>query len=182
MIDSMEKLDTNEYITAQEAAKLLGVSPRSIYTYIQAGNLDVMRVGTFFILRRSDVLSYQLKGAGRKRMGEPKWRRPSRPALKMTIKVPLLPGRQWQELDPLLEKVRTGQYSFPGMILRLLGRNQNDELQIDLIWKPAAFLQCEEARETALATLFEEVKGYLDLLDWGAMRYEECQLLLLAGI
>jgi hypothetical protein len=68
------------------------------------------------------------------------------------------------------------------MILRLLGRNQNDELQIDLIWKPSAFLQCTEEREAALATLFDGVKEYRNLLDWEKMTYKECQLLLLAGI
>src|SRR6266567_1402485 len=112
MIEPDEQLDANELITAYEAAKLLGVSQRSIYTYIQAGDLHVGRIGTFVILRRSDVLAYRPKGAGCKRRTEPVWRKPSSPALLLTITVPILPEKQWQELDPLLEEVRTGGLPF----------------------------------------------------------------------
>lgn len=181
MTEPEEQLDTNELMTAHEAAELLGVSQRSIYTYIETGDLHAGRIGTFFILRRSEVLAYQPRGAGRKRAAEPIWRKPSSPALLLTITVPILPGKQWQDIDPRIEEIRQGKLPFPGMVFRCLAHNQNEGLEMALIWKPTAFLHCIEERQAVLAALFARMKECLNLFDWDALTYKESPVDMLAS-
>src|SRR6266702_2013086 len=97
----MDKFDANEYLSAREAATLLGVSPRAIYSYVQSGGLDAIRVGgRVVVLRKSDVLAFQRRGPGRKRRSDPVWRRTSHSSLLITVTVPIRPEWQWEEVHP----------------------------------------------------------------------------------
>lgn len=179
----MDRVDAHDYLSVREAATLLGVSPRAIYTYIQSGSLDVIRVGgRTVVLRKSDVLAYQRSGPGRKRRSDPVWRRSSHPALLITVTVPILAGRQWEEVDPHIEAVRKGQQVPPGVTRCGLACNQNEELELVLVCRATVLPPCAEERDAALRALLQTLKEYLNVFDWDIMTYTESRLLLVAGL
>ena len=62
-----------EYLTVKEAASLLGVSPRTVYGYIEADTLPGLSIGNTTVVLAADVASFQRRAPGRKRVQTPRW-------------------------------------------------------------------------------------------------------------
>jgi excisionase family DNA binding protein len=58
-ITDMKKIEDKDYYSLQEVAKILGVSVRSLYRYIDSGRLRAVKVGYWRISKKD--LEYFLK-------------------------------------------------------------------------------------------------------------------------
>lgn len=45
------------FLSVREASKLLGISKRSLYSYIEAGLFPAIRIGRRILIRKNDVLT-----------------------------------------------------------------------------------------------------------------------------
>ena len=156
----------SEYLTVKEAANLLGVSPRTVYGYIEADKLPGSSIGNTTVVLAADVASFQRSAPGRKREQAPRWHRPpvQNGRYITTIRVRTRPGQQKCLEHKLAELRRTGRHPFPGTSARYVAGNQDDEgeVLIILIWQ-AVIMPPKQERETALAALATELA---EVLDW----------------
>ena len=74
--EKMEERSEAPLLSIKEAARLLGVSERTVYGYIEDGSLPGSRTRTATVLKREDVLHYQRKAPGRLRTRTPAWHVP----------------------------------------------------------------------------------------------------------
>lgn len=45
------------FLSVREASKLLGISKRSLYSYIEAGLFPAVRIGRRILIRKNDIMS-----------------------------------------------------------------------------------------------------------------------------
>lgn len=45
------------FLSVREASKLLGISKRSLYSYIEAGLFPAIRIGRRILIRKNDIMS-----------------------------------------------------------------------------------------------------------------------------
>ena len=148
---------------------MLGVSPRTVYSYIESGKLPGSSIGNTTVVLAADVASFQRSAPGRKREQTPRWHRPSAQNGRYitTIRVRARPGQQACLARKLAELRRTGRHPFPGTSARYVAGNQDDEgeMLIILVWQ-AVVMPSKQEREAALAALGTELA---DALDWQTM-------------
>ncbi|HEY0754139.1 MAG TPA: helix-turn-helix domain-containing protein [Ktedonobacteraceae bacterium] len=82
--------DVSGYLSIKEAARIIGVSERSIYGYLQAGKLPGEYIGTMMMVRAEQVYAYERTAPGRKRTRTPRWRTLI-PTKRITLERVLLP-------------------------------------------------------------------------------------------
>lgn len=51
-------MNSNEFITTDETAKLLFVTPYTVREYIKAGKLKAARIGKRYLLKKDEVLNF----------------------------------------------------------------------------------------------------------------------------
>ena len=61
----MKPIELSDLITQAEAARLRGVTREAIYDLVARGRLEAIEIGGKKFVRRSDVLSFELRPAGR---------------------------------------------------------------------------------------------------------------------
>ena len=86
------------FIPIRDAARMLGVSERSVYGYMEDGSLPGFRTRTVTVLKKEDVLNYRRRAPGRTRTRTPAWHEPPvmNPAALSVITVQVRPGRERQ--------------------------------------------------------------------------------------
>src|SRR5215467_7786745 len=96
-----------EYVSIKEAAKMLGVSDKRVYAYVEDGRLPAVRAAHVIMIPIEEVKKFQPKISGRPRKNTPAWRTSpeDNKLLTTSILVQVRPG-QYQKLQERLEKIK----------------------------------------------------------------------------
>src|SRR5437667_2123645 len=139
MRESLDLPNMPEYVSIKEAAKILGVSDKRVYDYIEEGRLPAVRAAHVIMISVEEVKKFKPKTSGRPRKNTPMWR--SSPEdnrlLAATICVPVMPNQK-RRLKQQLEEVRQlGEYIFPGTTARYIvnSKSHPGNVEIMLIWR-----------------------------------------------
>lgn len=169
------------YLSIPEAARVLGVSVRSVYGYLERGKLSRMYVDGVTMLLAEEVATFERRAPGRVRTVTPLWRLPPEhnPMYLTTICVRLRPGCE-HLLEAMIETFRIAEkHHLSGTSKRYIGRNQDDhgEVVIMLVWRGAA-MPPDDQRAEAFQALSNDLSA---VLDWSTAVMSEGQVLLHAG-
>ena len=178
MSEQHEKHSLDEYIQADEAAKILDIKRNRVYQHIRSGKLVAEKRGKIYFLLRKDVQQFQARATGRAHEQPPPWRayKAGAQVLATEIEVRVRPGQQEKLLKQLRIMRENNDYTLPGSIERFVmqGDEQLQSVHMVLIWKstelpdPATHRENLERFQAALA----------DVLDWAAARIRETKVLL----
>lgn len=161
----------SEYVSIKETAKMLGISEKTVYYYIDQGRIKPVRASNFVLIPASEIENFKRKGAGRPRRLIPKWRISSKDGtfFATSIKVSIFTNKQVELLERFEQIRRSGEHDFPGTIERyIMGQEQAPEwIEIILIWKQG-IMPDEEERERSLVALRTTTS---DVLDWSTAEY-----------
>jgi excisionase family DNA binding protein len=166
------------YLSVKEAARLLGVSERSVYGYIESGKIPAARIGHLLVVPAEQVSAYQRKAPGRLRTNTPVWHVPPLNNLQYltSITVKIRQG-QGAQLEQKLNEIRvSGKHLLPCTAARYIVRSRDkpDEVEIVLIWR-SAIMPPTDKREAALAALRADL---IEILAWETSIYRESQVIM----
>lgn len=166
------------YLSVKEAARIMGVSTRSVYNYIASGKLPVVHIGHLTVIETKCVHNYRRQAPGRLRVNTPRWHVPPANNCQSltTITVHIRQG-QSERLAQKLDEIRTaGKHCIPGTVARYIMQSATcpGEVQIMLLWRSANLPSAEE-REAALAALRDDLA---EILDWETTVYRESQVVM----
>ena len=84
------------YISIKEAAKLLGVSDKRVYEYVDEGRLPSTWAADVIMIPLNEVKKFKRRGSGRPRTSVPSWRISSGENIQFvtSIAVQIRPGQQ----------------------------------------------------------------------------------------
>jgi excisionase family DNA binding protein len=167
-----------DYVSIKEAAKMLGISDKRVYEYVDAGRLKSMWAADVIMIPIEDVKQFQRRSSGRPRKNVPIWRSSSgdNTQFTTTITVQVLPGQQdmlLQRLDTIRQK---SQYTFPGTVARFVIESQTipDQIEIALIWRRTIMPNTTELEDALEA--FRQALA--DVLDWQTAQYNNGKVLI----
>jgi excisionase family DNA binding protein len=167
-----------DYVSIKEAAKILGISDKRVYEYVDAGRLPSMWAADVIMIPLDEVKKFKRKSSGRPRKSIPTWRISSGDNTQYitSITVQLRPGQQETLLQKLEELKRNGQHIFPGTIARYIVKSETvtGQIEISLIWRYAVMPK-EEAREKALEAFR---LALIDVVDWNTAQYKSGRVLM----
>ncbi len=150
-------------LTVLEAADRLGVSVRSIYSYIEKGRLPAWKVGNLVAVTEEAVQQFRRRPAGRVRLVVPPWHIPASGTTMevTTIRFRVRPEPQ-ARLEALVQNMQQeNQHQIPGTAARYIARDQHDAgaVEIMLVWRSLGAPPAEvyEAAVAALLAVFAEV-------------------------
>lgn len=159
-------IQNRQYLAISEVAKVLGVSTRSVYSYIKSGKLPGERIGQTLVVRRDALEHLQRRAAGRPRTRTPIWRVPieTNQQYLLTISVCLREGQEQRFQDKLVEIRQERRHLLVGTVARYIAQQTNapEQVRIVLIWRQQ-LLPSEEERQAALAALRAD---FWELLNW----------------
>lgn len=155
-----------DYLSVREAALRLGVSTRSVYSYVEAGKLQSVRIGTSIAIPAEILADYKRSRMVRPRARTPVWRLPgdqNRRYLTI-ITIRLRQGRQEQLEQKLAEMRAEHRHLLPGTVARYITQNPDcpHMVRITLLWQEAVMPPAQK-RKAALAVLQADLAH---LLDW----------------
>jgi excisionase family DNA binding protein len=169
---------TPEFVSVREAAKMLGVSERSVYGYIEERKLPGFKATNLTVVALKDVHAFKRGTTGRPRTRVPEWRISDNENVQYLTQVFIqIRNGQKEELLRRLEEIRKGNmHTFPGTVARYFAQSQTDDnaLQILLVWR-GTVMPDEEIRSSALADLKENLA---DLLEWDSAHVEMHEVLM----
>src|SRR5260370_4084627 len=164
-----------EYVSIKEAAKMLGVSDKRVYAYVEDGLLPAVRAAHVIMIRIQEVKKFKLKISGRPRKNTPAWRTSPEDNMLLTTSISVtIPSNQRERLQQRLEELREeGEHVFPGTTARYIiwSKTHPGALEILLIWRSTTMPE-EAEREEALERFR---RALADVLDWENARYNEGQ-------
>ncbi len=178
MDDSVNSLRIPGYASVKEAAEMLGLSPRTVYDYIEEGRLPSARLADVIAIPIEEILKFKREPSGRPRKNTPPWHISSgdNTQFMSLISVQLHAGQR-DVLQQRLEEIRKKkQHLFPGTVMRYIaaGSDSSDRVFLLLVWR-GTVIPDERTREGAL----EEFQRSLDdVLDWSTAQYEYGQVLM----
>jgi excisionase family DNA binding protein len=160
------------YVSIKEAAKMLGISERRVYLYIETKRLPAVRAADILLIRQEDVKNFRRKFVGRPRRITPPWRTSSEENTQYmtSILVPLRAGQENRLALRLEEMRQAGQHIFPGTIARYIAGSEAHPSQIEivLIWRRTV-MPDQASREQALEGFRQALA---DVLDWDKAQYK----------
>jgi excisionase family DNA binding protein len=166
MTDIFELPEVPEYISTDQAAKILGISKQRVYQYIEERRLPAFRAGNVILLQRGAVEQFKPNITGRPRKKEPQWRvfRGGSTVLGTDIQVQVRAGKQEQLIEKLKTIYKGQRHTFPGTIQRYVFKDNGPPIKVSiwLVWKDTE-MPDEATRERNLAVFKEELA---DVLDW----------------
>ncbi len=178
MRESLDLPNIPEYVSIKDAAKLLGVSDKRVYAYIEEGRLPAVRAAHVIMIPLEEVNRFKPKITGRPRKNTPMWRTSPDDNMLLTISifVNLWADRQERFKQTLDEIKQSGEHIFPGTVARYILRSQTHpgRVEILLIWRSTA-IPDEKAREQALD---EFRQALADMVDWSSARYDTGEVLI----
>lgn len=153
-----------EYVSIKEAAKMLGVSDKRVYAYIEDGRLPAVRAAHVIMIPIEEVKKFKPKISGRPRKNTPAWRTsPEENTLLTTTIVVPVQADQRERLQRRLDELKQeGEHVFPGTIARYI------------IWRRTTMPQ--EAERAEALDHFQQALA--DVLDWESAKYHDGQILL----
>jgi excisionase family DNA binding protein len=173
MRESLDLPNMPEYVTIKEAAKMLGVSDKRVYAYIEEGRLPAVRAAHVIMISVEDVRQFQPKISGRPRKNTPPWRTsPENNKLLVTSIAVQAKTSQQHKLRHKLEEIKSlGEHLFPGTIARYVvgSYTQPGLIEILLIWR-ISMMPDEKTHDHALEAFR---KAFADVLDWSTAHYNE---------
>jgi excisionase family DNA binding protein len=177
MRESLDLPNMPEYVSIKDAARMLGVSDKRVYAYIEEGRLPAVRAAHVIMISVEEVKKFKPKISGRPRKNTPVWRTSPEGNMLLTtsIFVPVLANqreRLRQKLEVLKQK---GEYFFPGTVARyiLQSKVHPENIEILLVWR-SSLMPDEDSRKQELDK-FQQALA--DVLDWDRARYDEGQAL-----
>ncbi|QBD75090.1 DNA-binding protein [Ktedonosporobacter rubrisoli] len=166
------------YVSIRGAAKLLGISEKTVYHYVDQGRLPAMWAANVLMISIEDVQKFQRGPSGRPRKNTPPWRLPTGDNTQfMTMIQVQIRSQQHEALVKKLEQIKKGErHIFPGTAIRSIMHSETepDQLVIVLSWRKAVMPDQAE-RETALEAFRRELA---DVLDWSTARYNSGSVLM----
>lgn len=155
-----------DYLSVREAALRLGVSTRSVYSYVGAGKLQSVRIGTSIAIPAEILADYKRSRRVRPRARTPVWRLPGdqnqRYLTMITIR--LRQERQEQLEQKLAEMRAEHKHLLPETVARYITQSPDcpQTVRITLLWREAVIPPAQK-RKAALAALQADLAH---LLDW----------------
>lgn len=155
-----------DYISTEQAAKLLGISKQRVYQYISEQRLPAFRAGNIILLPVMAVKQFKPNIAGRPRKKEPPWRiyRGGDLVFVTDIQVQVRAGQQQLLVEKLRGIQEQKRHTFPGTIARYVLKSHESPTTVNiwLIWKDSE-MPDEETRQREFAAFQAE---FADVLDW----------------
>ena len=175
---SFGPVQVEDFLSVRDAARIMGVSTRSVYGYIEQGKLLGIRIGASIAVHAEAVRNYQRPVVGRPRTRTPIWRVPVVMNLQYltTISVRTREG-QGAKLEPRLAEIRAGgKHLISGTVARYIVRDKvnPDEIEIVLVWRKLV-MPPDEERQAAISALCADLA---DILDWDTASYREGQVVM----
>jgi len=166
MTEYIELPEVPDYISTDQAAKILGISKQRVYQYIEEKRLPAFRVGNVILLKEEAVKQFKPHITGRPRKKEPHWRiyRGESIVIGTDIHVEVREGQQERLVEKLKEIYKRQEHTFPGTIQRYIFKDDETPTRINiwLIWKNTE-MPDEITRERNLSAF----KGALaDVVRW----------------
>ena len=178
MDDSVNFPTIPGYVSVKEAAEMLGLSPRTVYDYIEEGRLPSARFADVIAISREEIRKFKREPAGRPRRNTPLWHISSGENTQyMSLNSVQLRAGQRDALQQKLEVIRKKkQHLFPGTVMRYVAASIDsfERVLLMLVWR-GTVIPDETRREEAL----EEFRRSLDdVVDWSTAQYENGQVLM----
>ncbi len=169
--------DMTGYLSIKETARILGVSVRSVYGYIESGKLPAARVDNLLVAVEDAVYKFRRRAPGRLRTVAPRWRLPplNNQQYITLITVRAFAG-QGAELENKLQEMRLEhRHRLEGTSARYIARSESDpdDITIVFIWR-GSFMPEEKKRQAALAAFYAD---FASVLDWSTAEVTEGQVL-----
>ena len=110
------------YASVKEAAEMLGLSPRTIYDYIEEGRLTGARLADVIAIPIEEIKKFKREPSGRPRKNTPLWHISSGENTQFMshISVHLRAGQRDVFLKRLEEFRKKKQHLFPGTVMRYI--------------------------------------------------------------
>ncbi len=178
MDDSANSPRIPGYASVKEAAEMLGLSPRTVYDYIEEGRLPSARLADVIAIPIEEIRKFKREPSGRPRQNTPLWHISSGDNTQFLslISVQLRAGQR-EVLQQRLEAIRKKkQHLFPGTVMRYIaaGSDSFERVFLLLVWR-GTVIPDEMAREEALAAFRRSLN---DVVDWSTAQYENGQVLM----
>jgi excisionase family DNA binding protein len=171
-----ERLDLpnmSEYVSIKDAAKLLGVSDKRVYAYVEDGRLPAVRAAHVIMIPLKAVKEFKPKISGRPRKNTPLWRTSPPENIQLTTSIYVqIQTNQLKNLQQRLQTIRQAQeHIFPGTVARYIVGSTTcpGTIEILLIWRSTE-MPNTAVREQALEEFREALA---DVLDWDTARYRD---------
>jgi excisionase family DNA binding protein len=178
MNEYAERPNLPGYVSIKEAAKLLGVSDKRVYEYVDEGRLPSTWAADVIMIPLHEVKKFKRRGSGRPRKNVPSWRISSgeNKQFVTSIAVQIRPSQQQGLIQRLEEIRRSGQHTLSGTIGRFIVESETIPGQVDIlfVWRRAV-MPNEAEREKALAAFRQAT---LDVLDWDSAKYNHGKMLM----
>lgn len=166
------------YISIKEAAKILGISEKTVYFYVNSKRLPATWAADVLMIPLEEVEKFELKPVGRPRKNTPPWLMSTgdNTLVKLSIIVQVQPGQQDILKDRLAEIRQSTHHIFPGTMDRSISESLTSpgRIEIQLTWRNSALPDDE--------TLTKELEAFrqslADLLNWSTAQYDRSLVLL----
>src|SRR5579859_5019808 len=161
MKDSVNFPPIPGYVSVKEAAEMLGLSPRTVYDYIEEGRLPSARFADVIAISREEIRKFKREPSGRPRKNTPLWRISTGDNMQVMslISVQVRAGQR-DALQQKLEMIKKKkQHLFPGTVIRYVAASSDavERVLLILVWR-GTVLPDETRRDEAL----EEFRRSLD--------------------
>jgi excisionase family DNA binding protein len=171
MTDIKDFPDVPGYISIKQAAKLLGITDKRVYRYIDIGRLPAYKSGGVFFLSEEDVKNFKLNPPGRTRTGPPVWRvhNARSRVLATDIYVQVRSGQQGKLVEKLKAIQRADRHIFPGTVARYVvkGNPELTTVHFFFVWRDIE-LPDDITSKYDFSAFQEELT---DVLDWATAQY-----------
>lgn len=168
--------DLPDYVSVEDASKLLGISKTRVYKYINDGRIHAVKASQAIMIPIKAIEEYKRNITGRPRRSTPAWRiPPDDNNLRMTrILVNILPQKTSLLKELLLEIKQSENYTFPGTIARYicLSTTSPEQVEIELVWRGTTH---QNERKQYLEAFQHKFSA---ILDWHAAQYSESTILM----
>ena len=166
------------FLTVKEAARIIGVSTRTIYGYVHTGKLAGARIGHTILVNAEHARAYKSRVPGRLRARSPRWHQPPPQNLQYltTIRLRVRSGQD-EAFEHKLHEIRTTRkHLLPGTVARYIAHDPHEptKITIMLVWRRAIMPSAEE-RAAALSALSADLA---DVLAWETAARTESRVLL----
>lgn len=178
MRESLDLPNIPEYVSIKDAAKILGVSDKRVYAYIEDGRLPAVRAAHVIMIPVEEVKKFKPKISGRPRKNTPPWHSPpsDNKLLTTSIFVHIQPDQQKMLRRKLEEIKRAGEHIFPGTVARYIigSKIHPGAVEILLVWR--GNVMPDEATREQVLNEFRQASD--DVLDWSSAQYDKGEVLI----
>ena len=166
------------YVSVKEAAKILGISDKRVYEYVNEGRLPSMWAADVIMIPLDEIQKFKRRTSGRPRRNIPVWRISSgeNTHYMTSIVVQVRAGQHDALLEKLEEIRQRGQHLFPGTVARFISEIETnpEQLEIVLIWR-GTVMPKESERERSIE-VFQ--LALADVQDWSTAQYNNGRVLM----